>query len=68
MLLPYSGRSAGRGKELLLGRGLGVLPGMGAGASGAAGALAGAGWWGRELGGAGGDCNLSTPQKVVSVM
>lgn len=43
MLLPYSGKSAGRGKQLLLGRGFGMLPGMGAGASGAAGALAGAG-------------------------
>lgn len=40
MLLPYSGKSAGR-KEL--GRRRGVLPGLGTGSSGAAGALAGAG-------------------------
>lgn len=42
-LLPYSGKNAGHGKQLLPGRGLGLLPRMGTGASGAAGALAGAG-------------------------
>jgi len=34
-LLPYSGKNSGHGKQLLLGRGLGICPGMGAGTSGA---------------------------------
>lgn len=46
-------------------------PGVGVGAGGAVGALAGAGTVsvvGRELQGLGSSCRLSTPGKVVSVM
>lgn len=66
------GQNTDPGKELLGGVVLGMHPGMGVGASGAVGALAGAGtiseWWGRDLQRVGGSCRLSAPRKVVSVM